>query len=582
LLALVCLAIAHRVRPDWVAVPLSEAAATVKTKVSPQRLSRLTTRAQGPFARTLDTLTRRGRPVANRVIAAAVRELALTRALLDLVTTVLATVKLRRRAVGALVVGAFVRLKAEHPQLTQAQFCQTLALSERTFRAWRDTPVPPDPSPTEPDGPSPPPTPPRERPPRRGRFDFDVTCPGTQVAADTTDLEAFGVPLKLIATQDVGGRDADLLTSILVDDHESADLVARVLRDSLSSLPGAQAIVDQGTPYLAEKTQQALDELEVEPAVQVEGDPLGKATLERAFGSVKRFARPILALTNRVAEAIPALCQVPLARAFTRLVLVALLRAYQHGARQAHAACQARGGADPAAWVAAAETSRELSRAHDRSKRMLLAHIHAAYGINTSATRFGKAFRRFPLSVLQAAERAFATQAHRDDIRNRMAYFAKLVRLEHDAFRKAQARQHAEAAQRARSAERERAYAAQADARAHDPAAHLREALDAIADHWDGTGLLFGGTGPGTAWMRTALARLAAQHGPHAPDVAAGIFLAFERDAIARLGAHGVATIRAVLDRHLAALPPTDNSSPPPERLAAILRRNINQRPPPS
>ena len=46
----------------------------------------------------------------------------------------------------------------------------------------------------------------RDRGPRRPRFGFDVVLPQTQIGADTTDLNAFGVPLKLVAAQDIGGR----------------------------------------------------------------------------------------------------------------------------------------------------------------------------------------------------------------------------------------------------------------------------------------------------------------------------------------------------------------------------------------
>jgi hypothetical protein len=39
----------------------------------------------------------------------------------------------------------------------------------------------------------------RPRSLRRRRFGFGFTLPGTQVAADTTDLEVLGVPLELLA-----------------------------------------------------------------------------------------------------------------------------------------------------------------------------------------------------------------------------------------------------------------------------------------------------------------------------------------------------------------------------------------------
>jgi hypothetical protein len=44
-----------------------------------------------------------------------------------------------------------------------------------------------------------------------------VFLPGTQVGADTTDLSVFGVPLKLVGVQDIGGRDRSLFDSVVID-----------------------------------------------------------------------------------------------------------------------------------------------------------------------------------------------------------------------------------------------------------------------------------------------------------------------------------------------------------------------------
>jgi hypothetical protein len=55
LVALICLAVVARLRPDWVAVKLSNAAAD--SGVSPQRLSRLCTRAIAPFEAAVAALS---------------------------------------------------------------------------------------------------------------------------------------------------------------------------------------------------------------------------------------------------------------------------------------------------------------------------------------------------------------------------------------------------------------------------------------------------------------------------------------------------------------------------------------------
>lgn len=586
LLALICLAIVQRLRPDWLAVPLAQAAR--QERVNPQRLSRLATRAAGTFESLVGTLTRKGRPPADRADDDAATELALTGGLLEVATSILAHVPLRRAAVRALVVGAYLRLRCDHPRLTQKRFCETLALPSRTLRAWlAEAPRPTDPSsPSEADDPTqrkkrrrr------RRRGPRRPRFGFDVTFPDTQFAADTTDLSAFSVPLKLIAAQDVGGRDTDLLDSILVDDHECADLVVEVLTKALADVPGAQLISDQGTPYLAEKTRAALDELEVEHAVQREADPLGKATVERAFGTVKSIAAPILDLTNRVALAVPALANAVLARAATTLLLTALLRAYQAGSRAARRADDARAGVDLAELERAAQQSRERARADDRSARLLLEHIYRAYQLDGSLRAFVRAFRRFPLPVLHTAERDFAKQAHRDDIRNRKAYFAKLVRLADDAHRIRLARERRDRANSERIAQHQRRVDAEHSAWIAEPATWLRDALDAVAAQWCDGELLFGGAGPATRWISDALARLSQAHGAlHTADLAAGVFRAFKQDALSRIGPDGVAAVHAVLCSHLDALPSPEGHSSCTAHFAAILRgTGSNPRPPPS
>jgi hypothetical protein len=197
------------------------------------------------------------------------------RALLGVAADLLAFVPRRRADVRALFVGAWLRLHEAHPSLTRRRFCETLAVSERTLRHWLSTapPAPKPPAPPIAEAAAPPrPT----RAPRRRRLGFDVVLPDTQHAADTTDLCAFGVPLKLIAVQDVGGRGQDLFDAILIDDTESAERVVDVVTRACASSPGAQMLTDQGTPYMAERTREALRDLELEHAPQKEGDPRGK------------------------------------------------------------------------------------------------------------------------------------------------------------------------------------------------------------------------------------------------------------------------------------------------------------------
>jgi len=50
--------------------------------------------------------------------------------------------------------------------------------------------------------------------------------------------------------------------------------------------------------------------------------------VERGFGILKSIAAPLLALSDRVAAAVPALRNVELAKALGNLLIAALLRAY--------------------------------------------------------------------------------------------------------------------------------------------------------------------------------------------------------------------------------------------------------------
>jgi hypothetical protein len=101
----------------------------------------------------------------------------------------------------------------------------------------------------------------RKRPPR-------IFLPGTQLGADTTNLSAFGVALKLVRVQDIGGRDQRLFDAAVIDTRESPGHVIEAFRAVLKECPGMQAITDQGTPYLVEEIRAELRVLAAEHAPQ--------------------------------------------------------------------------------------------------------------------------------------------------------------------------------------------------------------------------------------------------------------------------------------------------------------------------
>ena len=551
LVALISLAVVRRLRPDWVAVSLSTAAADCG--MSAQRLSRLASGAILPFEEAVVLLCRRGRPPVDRQ-ANADSETAITAALCTVATALLSQLRLRGEAVRALIVGAYLRLQTAHPKLTQKRFCATLALPQRTLRHWLSTTprrqAPPAPTPPEP------PQRGRERGLRRPRFGFDVTVPDTQVAADTTQLEAFGVKLALVAAQDVGGRDQDLLDAVIVDDHECADTVVAVLETAVGGKLGQQVVTDQGTPYLAERTREAIDALDADHAIQREGDPLGKATIERAFGTVKSIAAPLLALTNELAQRLPALRHTDLACAATTLLLTLLLRAYQAGARATRRANDARGGLDEQALARVAEANRERARAEHRSARLLLTRLHSVHQLDGKLQRFIRDFRRVPLPVLHDAEHAFAVQAHRGDIAKRTAFFAAIVTRLWDAYRARQARRARNRRLLERLRGQRRSHHAREAAWDGRPHAQLAAALDLLAAQYLPSlrTLLAGGAGLGRAWLRAALARLRRLHDSAAVDIALGTFSAFAEKNLDTLGQDGITAVEVAFRTALSAL----------------------------
>jgi len=113
-------------------------------------------------------------------------------------------------------------------------------------------------------------------------------------------------------------------------------------------------------------------------------------TQSRAFGTCKQMLEPLLSITDRMAQALPQLADLDLARATVTVLMTLLLRAYQAGARAAHRAVEPRGGLDEQALARAAAEQRDSARADDRSVRLLLTRIHGAYELHSPTTRHSR------------------------------------------------------------------------------------------------------------------------------------------------------------------------------------------------
>jgi hypothetical protein len=339
-----------------------------------------------------------------------------------------------------------------------------------------------------------------------------------------------------------------------VDESESAAQVADVIKSALSGREGAQVITDQGTPYMADASRRVMDELGVEHAPQKEGDPIGKATVERAFGTVKSILGPMLSITNRLVDSVPALQQAALAKPFARVCIAMILRAWQQGARAARAALRARGDIKPEKLDELAKASRERAVARERSARLLLAHIHEIYALGRSVDAFIRVFKGYPLAVLREAERAFRAQLHRDDLQSRSAYFAAIVRRLYDEHKRARARRardHADFEGQRVEMEQRRHIEAQ---RAADPGKAMREALELMALQWRPAehALLYSGEGLGLGRLRVALRRLFELHPKAlAEDIANGRLHEIARLHEDTLGPAGIVALTSVARREL-------------------------------
>jgi hypothetical protein len=309
---------------------------------------------------------------------------------------------------------------------------------------------------------------------------------------------------------------------------------------------------------MAAATTRALDDLHAEHAPQKEGDPTGKSTVERGFGSLKDVLSPLLSLSDRLAEALPSLRSADLAIPFARLVVASALRAYRAGARATRRAVEATGNASEDSLVRAAARAREAARATDRSARLLLTHLHGLFLFSTSATRFVELYRRYPVEILRSAEASLRNRflmRGAPDVRAVDRYFAALVRNHFVEHRARRATRDASRTLQERLSQQLHEADHVERARAADPALWLRQALDLIALQWLPADhrLLFEGDGLGLGWMRGALDLLLGCHGCAATDdIAAGLLGQFRLASLPALGDDGLDAVALLLERELA------------------------------
>ena len=191
-----------------------------------------------------------------------------------------------------------------------------------------------------------------------------------------------------------------------------------------------------------------------------------------------------------------------------------------------------------------------------------MGHVHDLYIEPASQSvlkvrarkRFIDTLRRYPVEVLQQAERVFRLQVHRGDIRERAAYFARLVRDAHLGLKRQRGREHEQREREQRDAIEVERMRRDDAANIENPSMWLRKALGLIATQWRPASrtLLADGAGLGLVYLRGAIAGLVDRHGTViATDIANTVFREFARAQGDVLGPLGLAAIRDLLDRAL-------------------------------
>jgi hypothetical protein len=572
LLALVCAAIVRAFDPSWLARPVAELAK--EAGIRPERVSRLWRRLLAAMEKLVKRASTRGRKKKRRPSKGELRRIR-TEALLDVSRELIRLGGIGKRTAQDFLVAARDRLKRER-DLSHQEFCQALGLSERTVRDWahRGVAALKDPEPVPP---------PEEKRPRGvGRFDLAITLPDLQVVGDTTQVKILGVPLKVVAFQDPGQRHITPWESFVVESEENHEIVLEALKEAVGDRAGMQVVVDQGTPYMAEALKQACEELDLLHEPQKEAAPREKATKERQFGIVKHFLGPIFGLTRKLAEVVPSLQNVELAKALGRLLLGTYLRVYV----SASAVRETSRPDDPAVLEEVARVQRERAVATNRSKKLKLEEIFDRNGFEGSKQNFVRVHRHRAFEDIEEGERRLAMQAAGRKIENWAAYFSGILQnvvKERAAARKREAwRRRKEADDQARRREEERNAAAWRQILDEDPERRIAEGLGQIAaqylPHRDR--LFNDGVGPGTREVRQALRIFAEESGGAAVDRAELGWRIFEKAAENPVA---VPHVRRVFEALLATAKKEipSNGDPTSAILDAGSDQKQNPRPPP-
>lgn len=556
LLAVFAAAVVASFDPGWLSAPIADLARSQGLRAD--RISRLKRRLFAPFEALLEGASRRGRKPASSGAADCESRVRVLEALLGVAAEIIASLAIAKPALQDRLVAARDRLKKQLG-LSHARFCELLGLSERTVRFWAKRRSKPPVAPKN--------TSPKPRKPRNeGRFDLDVTLPGLQTAADTSDWSLFGVGLKIVACQDPGNRHRELWNAFALDDHEDHELVCEVVGKAIGDQPGSQIITDQGTPYLASEARRCYEEMELEHAPQKEGAPTEKATLERSFRTVKDALRPLTRFFDRLGQLVPALESVDCARAIGGLLLGVYLQVYRVAERKA----TVEYSRDRDVLEAIAEQQRDRARADTRSAKLALERIHEEYQLEGSKTKFVRSLRRHHAEDILEAERRLRRKACRCVAKQCDRYFVGILRNVAEESRIARARRARELRELSRLRDTARKQAELQALFREEPEHCVASALELLEVQYNPATekLIQDGRGPGRARLAQALQMLQDRFPSSSWDRAAVGWNLWRKETDAP--AEAVAVIRTLFDRTVqeALDPPTTSTT---DHVAAML-----------
>jgi hypothetical protein len=229
---------------------------------------------------------------------------------------------------------------------------------------------------------------------------------------DTTDLDCFGLPFKLIAFMEAHSR--SIFAHQLLPSERAAE-VAKVLQSGHDQAGGVLGLrIDRGTPYLAELTRAAAHENGIDMRVARAYQATDKAILERFFRTLKEAMEKLFSCIDLTTGPGDQSYRQKLAHAIGSAVVSAFLRwgypytpqPYIDGLSPHERVVKAQANVASPSPDTIQRILEERVR-HNEHAQTLAARLHEAYGFYWPMTRWLKAVRGYGAEDLLEASRRF-------------------------------------------------------------------------------------------------------------------------------------------------------------------------------